>query len=378
MIRTITYFIFVTFFLNGCFSQNISENNNENVRLNYYADKTTTSLEIPPDLTSPNYEKSFRLSEFSNDLNKNIINFSDKKEEEENKTVLATPSTIVVKKQGDRRWLLVDQKPEVVWSLSRDFFKSMGFTFKKSEKDIGILETNFAENKEIIPSGSVGIIRSMFQSSLDARYTLPTVDRYRLRIEPFDNGNKTEVFLTLSSMQEVLTDKGTKLENTIWQAKEKDLNLENEMLYRLMIYLGGSPTDARAKILEAKDDSIIEVSLSKSPNGFASLTFNQGFIETWDSIAWALDQISSNVDDKDLKEGAFYLKLVRSQDKGFMSRMFGEDALERNYQVLLKKSKENQTLVMFNDIEEENSPESKEYSFEFFKLIMKQFVKVKN
>jgi len=373
------FFIFsITFFINGCFGLNERQNNSENIKLNYYADKTTTSLEVPPDLTSPEYEKSFRLSEFTKDVNEKIVNFSDDKEEENEVTILATPSSIVLKRYGDRRWLLVDKKPDVVWSLSRDFLKSMGFTLKKSDKNIGIIETNFAENKEIIPSSSVGVIRAMFQSSLDARYTLPTVDRYRLRIEPFDNGNKTEVFLTLSSMQEVLTDVGTKLENTIWQAKDKDLNVENEMLYRLMLFLGGDPAEAREKILTAKDENEINVELSKNINGFAKLTFNQSFIDTWDSMGWALDQISSNVMDKDLKEGSFYLSLVRSQDKGFLSRMFGEDAIQRNYQIILKSTNSKQTEVFFNDVAEETSQESKDYSFEFFGEVLKQFKKEQN
>jgi len=37
-----------------------------------------TSLEIPPDLTKPNYENSFRLSEFVKDIDSNTISLSDR------------------------------------------------------------------------------------------------------------------------------------------------------------------------------------------------------------------------------------------------------------------------------------------------------------
>jgi len=141
MIRIITSFIFIVFFLNGCLSddqkQTIKENRIElgDIKINYYSDKSVTSLEVPPDLTSPSYENSFRISEFADGIDPNIVNLTD----DESKTprtqiILAVPADIEVKKSGTRRWLVINKKPEIVWDLSRQFLKEQGFVIKKSNK----------------------------------------------------------------------------------------------------------------------------------------------------------------------------------------------------------------------------------------------------
>jgi len=73
-------------FLGGCLSDDQKEIIKENridvkqVKINYYADKSVNSLEVPPDLTSPDYENSFRVREFVKDIDANVINLSNTNE----------------------------------------------------------------------------------------------------------------------------------------------------------------------------------------------------------------------------------------------------------------------------------------------------------
>jgi len=158
--------------------------------------------------------------------------------ETNSKTTLKNKDDVQVKRSGDRRWLIVKKSPEDVWNLSKSFLKQNGFIIKKSNKKIGIMETDFLENHPEIPEGSLGMIRSALRGALKTSYTLPIVDKYRIRIEPIDGGVSTEVYLSLTSMEEVLTSAGAAEENTIWQSRPKDRDLETEMLYRLMTFLG--------------------------------------------------------------------------------------------------------------------------------------------
>jgi len=380
MIRIITSFIFIVFFLNGCLSddqkQTIKENRIElgDIKINYYSDKSVTSLEIPPDLTSPSYENSFRISEFADGIDPNIVNLTD----DESKTpptpiILAVPADIEVKKSGTRRWLVINKKPEIVWDLSRQFLKEQGFVIKKSNKKIGIMETDFLENKPEIPAKSMGFIRAALQSQIDnVSYTLPSVDSYKVRIEPIDSGNKSEVHLSVSSMAEVITGSG-KDETTLWQSQERNVPLENEMLYQLMIYLGGNSADAREKIVNAKEEGKIAVSLADGLNGFAKLQFSLNLIDTWDNMAWALSDLNVNLEDKDIKEKTFYIQVARTADKGIFSRMFGEDAIFKSYQLQLKEISQNLTEVYFNDVSEAYEKETKEFSYDFLGKIQKLF-----
>jgi len=379
MLKIFLTFIFITYFLTGCFSeeqkQTIKNNRIElgNVKINYYSDKSVTSLEIPPDLTSPSYENSFRLNDYVNNVDSNTINLTNKESETvSNEKILNIKSDISVMKSGSRRWLVVDKDPDLIWDLSKQFLKEKGFVIKKIDKKIGVMETDYLENKPVIPGKSLGVIRSLFASSIDnVSYTLPSVDKYKIRIEPIESGSKSEVHLSLSSMKEVVKNSGN-VESTIWQEKEKDVSLETEMLYLLMVYLGGESAEAREKIINAKETEKIIVTLSNSFNGYKKLTFKQNILDTWDNLAWALLELNIQVEDKDIKEKAFYIKAV-GDDIGLMSKLLGTEAISQQYQISLKEIDKSTTEIYFNDLEEKNESSTKNLNFEIFEKIHKLF-----
>ena len=365
--------------LSGCFSFGDEEKQKTPTGLGerdiqYYSNKTVTSLEIPPDLTTPSSQNAFKLSEYVSNVQEDTISFSDKDQTiKEASSILRTPSNIEVKRAGNRRWLLVDKKPDAVWNLSKSFFKSHGFAIKKTNKKIGLMETDFLENHPEIPDQSLGVIRSMLKKAIAARYALPIVDKYRIRIEPVDNGEKSEVYLSLTSMEEVLTNSGKEDENTIWQSREKDQALETEMLYRLMTFLGSDHAEAREKIIQAKEEQKLTVSLLKGVNGYAKLEFSLNQYDTWDNVGWALDQLNIDIEDKDVKEGSFYINVARTEDQGIWSKMFGDDAIKKSFQILVRQVADNKTEVYFNDISEENEQATIDFSHEFLGDIAKQF-----
>ncbi|MBT4923171.1 MAG: outer membrane protein assembly factor BamC [Candidatus Thioglobus sp.] len=362
--------------LGGCISLDKKENKQAGLgerSINYYSDKTVTSLEIPPDLTKPSSQNAFKLSEYVS-VQEDTISFSEKDNAiKEASSILRAPSNVEVKKAGERRWLVVDKKPDAVWNLSKSFFKSHGFSIKKTNKKIGIMETDYLESHAEIPDQSLGVIRSMLKKALKARYALPIVDKYRIRIEPTDNGNKSEVYLTLTSMVEVITGEGGEAENTIWQSQEKDQALETEMLYRLMTFLGSDHAIAREKIIAAKEDKNLAVSVADGVGGYAKLVFSLNQYDTWDNVGWALDQLEVDVEDKDVKEGSFYINVARTEDLGIFSRMFGDDAVKKSFQIIVKQTGTDKTEVYFNDLSEENEQATIDFSHEFLGNIAKQF-----
>ena len=362
--------------LGGCISLDKKENKQAGLgerSINYYSDKTVTSLEIPPDLTKPSSQNAFKLSEYVS-IQEDTISFSEKDNAiKEASSILRAPSNVEVKKAGERRWLVVDKKPDAVWNLSKSFFKSHGFSIKKTNKKIGIMETDYLESHAEIPDQSLGVIRSMLKKALKARYALPIVDKYRIRIEPTDNGNKSEVYLTLTSMVEVITGEGGEAENTIWQSQEKDQALETEMLYRLMTFLGSDHAIAREKIIAAKEEKNLAVSIADGVGGYAKLVFSLNQYDTWDNVGWALDQLEVDVEDKDVKEGSFYINVARTEDLGIFSRMFGDDAVKKSFQIIVKQTGTDKTEVYFNDLSEENEQATIDFSHEFLGNIAKQF-----
>jgi len=373
MIRTYTALIFASLFLNGCISNEPKDNNPKEplgeLTINYYSDKSVNSLEVPPDLTSPESQKSFRISEYVKDINEQYISFSEDSKKASVKIKSSNNTDITVLRNGQKRWLLINKTPESVWLLANEFFKQIGFSIKKSDKKIGILETDYLENRPKVPGQSMNFIRAWLQS-IGQAYTLPTIDKFRVRIESLEEGKKTELYLTLSSMEEVVS--GAKGQ-TIWQNKAKDTSLENEMLLRLMMYIGDEKSEAIEKIMGAENEvtNRISANVSEGINGYAKLVFNSDFLKAWDALNWSLDQINANVQDKDLQEKAIYLKEVRTADQGILTKLFGGEAISMNFQLSVKSISKEITEVYFNDISEENETETKQYSFDLFENIAK-------
>ncbi len=366
--------------LGGCFSFG-DKNKKESSSglgerdIKYYSNKTVSSLEVPPDLTKPSSENAFRLSEYVTGLQEETVTFSDKdKSVKEASSILRVSTDIQVKKSGNRRWLLVNKKPDLVWNLTRSFLKSNGFAIKKSNKKTGLIETDFLENRPDIPDQSLGFIRASLKSLINASYALPVIDKYRARIEPTDNPNQSEVFLSLTSVEEVATSsQSTQSENTTWQPRARDEALETEMLYRLMVFLGSDQLAAKEKVANAKEVDRLKVVKSTDINGFAKLIIPLNQYEAWRNVGWAFDQLDIDIADKDVKEGSFYVNIARTKDKGILSKLFGDDAIRKSFQILVKQVQPGVTEVYFNDLSEKNEQATIDFSHEFLGKLAKQF-----
>jgi len=380
MIRIYSSILLISLFISGCFSEEVKQTIKENrvqlgdVKINYYSDKSVTSLEVPPDLTAPKYENSFRLSEYVSNVDPSYVDLGGKEKDSKSpEKILPEYTDIAVKKSGSRRWLVVNKNTDLVWNLSKQFLKDQGFVIKKSNKKIGFMETDYLENKPEIPAKSLGLIRSLLSSaSTQINYTLPSVDKYKISIEPLDSGNKSQVHLTVYSMTEVAT-KVAGDDNTLWQSKERDVALENEMLYMLMVFLGGDSAKAREKIANAQEESKVFVELADGINGYGKLVFKLNIIDTWDNLSWAISNMNIELDDKDLKEKTFYINVANEDEKGIFSKLFGDDAIRKVYQLQLRSIDDKSTEVYFNDISEINDQSTKKFSYQFLGSIQKQF-----
>ncbi len=345
--------------------------------IKYYANKSVASLEVPPDLTKPSAKGAFKLSKYVANTHENVTDFTGQKNALQVSSILKTMPNIEVKRSGDRLWLSVDKSPEEVWRLARSFLKSNGFAIQKTNKRIGLMETDFLENHPEISNESLGLMRSLLKKALKSSYTLPVADKYRIRIEPTNEGKSSSVYLSLFSMEEVITGAGGDQENTIWQARPKDQSLETEMLYRLMVFLGSNQAIATQKILNATDKDKISVEVVQEKGGQTKLVFALNWQKTWRNISWALDQVRANVEDKDVKEGTFYINVTDDdQEKGVFARLFGNNNGQQTYQILVKQISEQKTEVYLNVVSkktEENTKVIEDFGRKFLIQLSQQF-----
>jgi len=318
--------------------------------IDYQADEKVDSLIIPPDLTQPK-----SLSLFTQ--NENLSNEIE---------VVNRVENVEVMRDNYRRWLVVDMPSSEVWSLSKEFFRSYGFKIENENQKIGIFETDYLEIETKVPDKSLGMIRAALSKALQTQYGLPIADKYRVRIEPIEDQNKTEIYLTLASIGEVVSGA-----IRVWQPREKDIELETEMLLKFMVFLGNDQVEAISKIQSnvASDESIASVIISES--GYATLIFPYNKKQSWSYLGWALDELDIDVDDRDSLEGSYFIKA--NIKKGLFSKMLGSIDKQKTYQLIVKESADSQTSVIFVDLSEENEDDIKDYSVELFNNIASKF-----
>jgi outer membrane protein assembly factor BamC len=317
--------------------------------VNYETNENVDSLVIPPDLTAPSSQGSFTK----------VI-------EVDNSNVLKRVQNVEVKRDKYRRWLLVDLPPNEVWTLSKEFFRSYGFTIEKENQKIGVLETDYLEIETNVPDKSLGAIRASLSKILKTQYGLPIADKYRIRIEPTANPMETEVYLTLSSIGEVVNGA-----MRVWQPREKDVELETEMLLQLMIFLGSERADSIAKIQSNLEEKKANLSVVLSETGYASLVFPFDKNESWELLGWALDELSIDIDDRDQLEGSYFINVTTN--KGLFSKLLPTASNNKTYQLILKEDTSSQTKVIFVDLSEEDDEKTISYSAELFDQIASKF-----
>ena len=318
--------------------------------INYQADEKVGSLVIPPDLTAPSSDGEFT----------EVIGVSD------DETGIKSIQNVEVMRDNYRRWLLVDLPPNEVWNLSKEFFRSYNFKIEKENQKIGILETDYLEIETKVPDKSLGAIRAGLAKVLKTQYGLPIADKYRVRIEPSKDQNKSEVYLTLSSIGEVASGA-----IRVWQPRDKDVELETEMLLRLMVFLGNDRVEAISKIQSNTSSSNAAIEVIASESGYATLTFPYNKKQAWSYLGWALDELGVDVDDRDVIEGSFLIKA--NPNKGFFSKILGSMDKDTTYQLIIKEVGASQSTVIFVDLSEENEKDIINYSVELFNQIASKF-----
>ena len=318
--------------------------------VNYEVDENVDSLIIPPDLTSPSSQGAFTK----------VIEVND------NSDVLVRVQNVEVMRDKYRRWLLVDIPPAEVWALSKDFFRSYGFQIEKENQKIGLLETDYLEIETKVPDKSLGTIRAALAKALKTQYGLPIADKYRIRIEATANPMESEVYLTLSSIGEVVSGAVR-----VWQPREKDVELESEMLLQLMIFLGNDRDDSISKIQSNVEKNKTTVSVVLSDTGYASLVFPFDKKESWKLLGWALDESGIDIEDRDLLEGSYFINVT--PNKGFFSKLLATASITKTYQLILKEDTSSQTKVIFVDLSEEDDEKTISYSAELFDQIASKF-----
>lgn len=226
-----------------------------------------------------------------------------------------------IERQGNHRWLATNLPPEKLWPVLRSFWQELGFGLATDSLEVGVMETNWAENRAKLPQD---FMRAAIGRIFDNVFSTPERDRFRTRVERTAAG--TEVFITHRGMVEVYTN--TQKEYTVWQPRPSDPELEAELLTRLMVRLGAKPETARNVVAAAPD--LPARARAVTGGAAATMEVEEAFDRAWRRVGLALDRRGFTVEDRDRTAGLYFVRYVdpktAGQDEpGFFSKLFGGD-----------------------------------------------------
>lgn len=294
--------------------------------IDYKSQRKTDPLEVPPDLTAPSTSDRYTIPDANarGPATYSVYNAERGARPQQSgvATLLPTESNVRIERAGSERWLVINQPPDKVWPVVKQFWQEMGFVIITEIPEAGVMETDWAENRAKIPQD---LIRNVLGKVLDNLYSTGTRDKFRTRLERVNDGAGTEVYISHRGMEEVLvgTDPSA-FDYSVWQPVPTDAGLEAEMLSRLMVRFGVEEQRAQAMVASAAATAP-QATLTPGAGG-GQLALVDQFDRAWRRVGLALDRTGFTVEDRDRTNGVYFVRYAPVEttprkEKGFLSKL---------------------------------------------------------
>ena len=327
--------------------------------VDYKSATTLPPLEVPPDLTSPSRDNRYAIPDQTPRSSATLSGYEAERRDPTRRAAAAQTATgapavlpesdrMRIERAGTQRWLVVQDSPERLWPLIKDFWQTSGFLIKLEMPEAGVMETDWAESRSRVQEGAV---RDFLGRLIDQVSSTSERDKYRTRLDRTADGKGTEIYISHRGMQEVYTTREATSSTpgqTAWQPRAPDPELEAEFLRRLMVRLG-APGDTAKRLAVASTAPPTpqqqRAEIVKSNDGTERLQVYEAFDRAWRRVGLALDRVGFTVEDRDRQKGLYFVRYadpeaeMNEKDKGFIGRLFsfGSDSKVKaeQYRVLV-------------------------------------------
>ena len=271
-------------------------------KLDYKSAVKGASLDVPPDLTQLSKDSRYVVTG-------GVTSASSFQGAAATSAVSTTAPAVVgdvrIERSGDQRWLVINRPADKLWDPVREFWQESGFNLTTDQAAIGIMETDWAENRAKIPQD---FIRSTIGKVFDGLYSTGERDKFRTRVERNANGG-TEIYITHRGMQEVYSNQSK--DSTVWQARPTDPELEAEFLRRLMVKLGVAQEQSKALVAASAAGTAPQAPARVTTvNNVPVLQLNDGFDRAWRRVGLTLDRTGFTVEDRDRSQGLYFVRYI--------------------------------------------------------------------
>ncbi len=318
------------------------------------------NLEVPPDLSSSSISDTLVIP---GEAGLGSATYSDFASRDMTTSGYARSSGVIpkledirVQRDGDKRWLVIKGSPDDVWARTVDFWQESGILMTEQDPSIGVMVTDWIENRADIKSDFItDTVRKVF----DSAYSAATRDQYRVRVERGVEEGTVELFLTHRGMQEeMMNSAGSSNERPVWVPRPTDHGLEAEMLRRLMVHMGVADQKASSSLARKGVSAKSRSQLNRSADS-VSLTVKDDIARAWRLTGVALDRVGFAVEDRNRSDGVYFVRyndpMKEQEDPGLLSKLAfwkGDDKnidKENRYQVKLDPDGDMTRIMILNE-----------------------------
>ncbi len=308
--------------------------------------KAGPSLDVPPDLTQLSRETRYVVPGTVASANA----FQVGQGTQSLPVASLAVGDVRIERAGNQRWLVVNRPADKLWGPVRDFWLESGFLLALDQENLGIMETDFAENRAKLPQD---FIRNALGKVLESLYSTGERDKFRTRLERNATGG-TEIYISHRSLVETVVGKsgGTSGDSTVWQPQPPNPELEAEFLRRLMVKLGVTQEQSKALVASAAPRTTSRLA---NVNGVPIVQIDEGFDRSWRRVGLTLDRTGFTVEDRDRAQGIYFVRYVDvtsdKKEPGFFGKLFSASASASaplKYRVALKSTGEATTVSILN------------------------------
>jgi outer membrane protein assembly factor BamC len=335
--------------LGGCSSMSTSLGK----KIDYKSTAVAPALELPPDLRSPQYDDRYNVATASAVA---ATRDAARPKTADQIAPIATANARIVR-SGPDRWLVVKATPEQVWNTIYRFWIDIGFAIAVDQPLIGVMETDWAENRADLP---VDAVRSLLGRFSDILYTTYRRDKFRTRVERGTEPGTVDIYVTHRAAEQMPTAiSGTAPVAFAWTVLPPNPGLEAEILTRMLVRFGAEENAASADVAQAltpvAGTGADRARLAKAADGTAVIEVDDSFSRTWRRVGLALDRIGFTVVDRDRTGGVYYVRYAdpdtaKVEPSWWSKLQFWKDTSEKpeQYQIVVAGGEVKSTVVVRN------------------------------